>query len=182
MNVLEQLKTDHENLATLLDILEDQISRIHAKENADLGLIRDIMHYMTTYPDGFHHPMEDVVLEKLIDREPGYRETALALVKEHNALANKSSAFLGMVNKIIHGEVVLRKDIVARGSDYVDFLRSHMRREEEHFFPRAEAVLSDSDWTQIRDKIKLQRDPVFGQIVDAQYRSISQFISLQSDS
>lgn len=182
MNVLEQLKTDHENVATLLDILEDQVSHIRSGENADLGLMRDIMHYMTTYPDGFHHPIEDIVLEKLIDRDSAFRDTALSLVKEHNALANKSSAFLEMLIKVIDGEVVLRKDIVARGNDYIQFLRSHMRREEERFFPLAEAVLKERDWKQILEKIKLQRDPVFGQIVQAQYQSINQFIGLQSNS
>ncbi len=182
MNVLEQLKTDHENVATLLDILEDQVSHICSGENADLGLMRDIMHYMTTYPDGFHHPMEDIVLEKLIDRDSSFRDTALSLVKEHNALANKSSAFLEMLIKLIDGEVVLRKDIVARGNDYIQFLRSHMRREEERFFPLAEAVLNERDWIQILEKIKLRRDPVFGQVVEAQYQSINQFIGLQSNS
>jgi len=42
-------------------------------------------------------------------------------------------------------------------------------------------VLSGEDWNRISDNIELQRDPVFGKIVEAQYRSICEFISLQSD-
>ncbi len=182
MNVLEQLKTDHENIATLLDILEDQVERVRKTEKADYDLMRDIMHYMTTYPDGFHHPMEDAVIEKLIERDPGYREMALGVVKEHSELARKSKAFLDMLVKVVDGEIVLRKDIVARGVDYIEFLRSHMRQEDERLFPQAKAVLNNQDWEQISETIEHRRDPVFGEIVDAQFRSIYEFITLQSKS
>lgn len=180
MNILEQLKTDHENVATLLDILDDQVERVRKAENADYDLMRDIMHYMTTYPDSFHHPMEDAMIEKLVERDPGNRDMALGVVKEHNDLARKSKSFLDMLLKVVDGEIVLRKDIVARGVDYIQFLRSHMQREEERLFPRAEAVLSEKDWKEISETIEHRRDPVFGEIVDAQYRSIYQFITLQS--
>ena len=180
MNILEQLRTDHENVATLLDILEDQVERVRKAENADYDLMRDIMHYMTTYPDGFHHPVEDAVIEKLVERDPGNRDMALGVVKEHTDLARKSQSFLDMLLKVVDGEIVLRKDIVARGVDYIQFLRSHMQREEQRLFPLAESLLSDRDWKEISETIEHRRDPVFGEIVDAQFRSIYQFITLQS--
>jgi hemerythrin-like domain-containing protein len=136
MNVLAQLKSDHENVATLLDILDHQIDLVKKLEKADYDLMRDIMHYMTTYPDGFHHPMEDFVIEKLIERDPSCRDFALAIVKEHSSLAKKSNACLEMLLKVIDGEVVLRQDIVSRATDYIQALRSHMQREEERLFPR----------------------------------------------
>jgi hemerythrin-like domain-containing protein len=181
MNVLAQLKSDHENVATLLDILDHQIDLVKKLEKADYDLMRDIMHYMTTYPDGFHHPMEDFVIEKLIERDPSCRDFALAIVKEHSSLAKKSNACLEMLLKVIDGEVVLRQDIVSRATDYIQALRSHMQREEERLFPRAREVLSVEDWKRLSDEIEHQKDPVFGEIVEAQYRSIYQFISLQSD-
>lgn len=181
MNILAQLKSDHENVATLLDILDDQVERVREMEKADYDLMRDIMHYMTTYPDGFHHPMEDAVIEKLIERDPSYRDAALSVVKEHADLARRSKAFLDMLVRVVDGEIVLRKDIVARGVEYIQLLRSHMKREDERLFPRAESILNEQDWKQISEKIERQRDPVFGEIVDAQYRSIYQFISLQSE-
>jgi hemerythrin-like domain-containing protein len=181
MNILAQLKSDHENVATLLDILDDQIELVEKLENADYDLMRDIMHYMTTYPDGFHHPIEDVVIEMLIERQPSCRDFALSLVKEHADLAKKSRLFLEMLLKVIDGEVVLRKDIVALGTDYIRALRCHMQKEDERLFPRAIEVLSEEDWKRISDKVERQRDPVFGEIVEAQYRSIYQFVNLQRD-
>ena len=181
MNILAQLKSDHENTATLLDILSDQIERVRRTEKPDYDLMRDIMHYMTTYPDGFHHPMEDAVIEKLIERDPSCRNFALSIVKEHADLAKKSRLCLEMLLKLIDGEVVLRKDIVARGTDYIQTLQSHMNREEERLFPRANEVLSNEDWKRVSEKVENQRDPVFGEIVEAQYRSIYQFIGFQSD-
>ncbi|MDX1527875.1 MAG: hemerythrin domain-containing protein [Gammaproteobacteria bacterium] len=180
MKIVEQLRTDHENVATLLDILDDQVEMVRKAQSADYDLMRDIMYYMTTYPDGFHHPMEDAVIEKLVDRDPGNRDMALRVVKEHNDLARKSQSFLDMLLMVVDGEIVLRKDIVARGVDYIQFLRSHMQREEQRLFPLAESVLSEKDWKEISETIEHRRDPVFGEIVDAQFRSIYQFITLQS--
>lgn len=180
MDILAQLRSDHENVTTLLDILDEQMNRVGKSKKADYDLMRDIMHYMTTYPDGFHHPMEDVVIEKLIERDRTCRDFALSLVKDHAELAKKSKSCLEMLLKVINGEVVLRKDIVARATDYVQTLRSHMKKEEERLFPRAEEVLSAEDWKRISDQVERQRDPVFGEIVDAQYQSIYRFISLQS--
>ena len=180
MNILEQLKTDHQNVVTLLDILDDQVARVRSLESVDYDLMRDIMHYMTTYPDGFHHPMEDLVIEKLVERDPSSREMALGLVREHADLAKKSTLFLEMLEKVIDGELVVRENLVDKGVDYIEFLRSHMRREEERFFPRAEDLLTEQDWRQISSTIAHRTDPVFGEIVSAQYKSIYEFIQLQN--
>ena len=44
MKILEQLKSDHENVVTLLDILDDQVDRVRKAEKADYDLMRDIHH------------------------------------------------------------------------------------------------------------------------------------------
>lgn len=180
MDILKQLRIDHDNVTTLLDILDEQLHRVQDLKSADFDLMRDIMHYMTCYPDSFHHPLEDLVLERLIDRDPSFRNSALKLVKEHADLAKKSAAFLDMLQKVIDGALVLRKDIVARGVDYVEFLRSHMQREEESFFSRAEAALTGEDWNQISHAVEHIQDPVFGAACEAHYRSIYEFIQLHS--
>lgn len=54
--ILEDLRQDHRNMALLPDLLDCECDRIREGSPADLELIRDIMQYMTTYPDAVHHP------------------------------------------------------------------------------------------------------------------------------
>ena len=67
--IMEQLKADHGNISHLLASLEEQMAVVHAEENADFELMHDIMVYMTHYPDHTHHPMEDLMFQRLIGHD-----------------------------------------------------------------------------------------------------------------
>ncbi|HEY5701005.1 MAG TPA: hemerythrin domain-containing protein, partial [Gammaproteobacteria bacterium] len=142
MNVLDQLKLDHENVTHLLDILDNQLERIHELKRADIDLIRDIMHYMIHYPDRVHHPMEDLVIERLVERDPSAKGIAENIEKEHRGLAKKSQAFHEIASNVADGAMVLREELENKGHDYVGFLRSHMQKEDEKLFPLAEKMLT----------------------------------------
>lgn len=180
LTILEQLKFDHENVSQLLDILDAQLNRIHSLESADFDLVQDIMHYMIHYPDRLHHPLEDLVIERLIERDPSARKIATTIQKEHKGLATKGLAFYEIASGVADGAMVLREELEAKGRDYVEFLRSHMRMEEEELFPRAEKVLSREDWESVAQAIAQQADPVFGAIVDAQYQELYAYIQQQT--
>ena len=59
--ILEELREDHRNLSRLLDLLEAECSEVPDDGEPDMELLRDIMCYMTVYPDAIHHPREDLV-------------------------------------------------------------------------------------------------------------------------
>lgn len=176
MNILEQLKLDHENVAHLIDILDGQLDRISELKSADFDLIRDIMHYMTHYPDRVHHPMEDLVASKLKERNPAAGEISSVISREHEGLGEKGRAFFEAASSVADGAMVLREEIESKGRDYVAFLRAHMQKEEKEFFPLAEKTLTQADWNAVADAMEQQADPVFGPIVDMQYQELYAFI------
>lgn len=180
MKILDQLKLDHENVAHLMDILDNQLDRIRELKSADFDLIRDIMHYMVHYPDRVHHPMEDLVAKKLIEREPAAETIASVLVREHEGLLEKGRAFLDIASNVADGAMVLREELESKGEDYVAFMRSHMQKEDDEFFPLAEKSLTEEDWNAVADSMEQQADPVFGTIVDTQYQELYAFIQQQS--
>ena len=180
MNILGQLNTDHEHVTQLLEILETQLDHVLNAESTDFDLLRDVMHYMTHYPDRVHHPLENLVIEKLIERDPSIREAAIPIVREHRELAEKSEVFLEMVSRVADGEMVLREEIEARGREYVAFLRTHMQKEDDDIFPLAEKVLTEEDLQQVADAMERRADPVFGAIVETQYEELYAFIQQHS--
>ncbi len=180
MDILDQLNTDHDNVAHMLEILEKQLDRVHEIKPADFDLMRDVMHYMTHYPDRVHHPLEDLVIQKLIEHDPSVKKMGENIIREHGELAEKSKAFLDMLIQVTDGEMVLREEIEATGRDYIDYLRSHMEKEDERLFPLAEKMLTKDDWNKISKAMERRADPVFGAVVENQFRELYEFIQQQT--
>ncbi|MDH3317949.1 MAG: hemerythrin domain-containing protein [Gammaproteobacteria bacterium] len=180
MKILKQLDIDHGNVAQMLAILDKQLDNVHQMKPTDFDLMRDVMYYMTRYPDRTHHPLEDLVIRKLIEHDPSARELGENILREHQGLAEKGEAFLEMLVQVTDGAMVLREDIEEVGRNYVAFLRAHMEKEDERLFPLAEKTLKHNDWKEIARAIERRHDPVFGPMVDDQFRALYDFIQQQT--
>ena len=113
--------------------------------------MRDIMTYMTRFPDHTHHPMEDLIFERMRAYELASQteRTITKLVGEHAALAKKGEALHLALRRFEYGSKSGRQTLVALGRDYVEFLRYHARLEEQIVFVEAETLLGDADWSEI---------------------------------
>ena len=175
--VLQQLVRDHGNIATLLDRLDSELEIVHEGEVADFELMRDIMVYMTRYPDYTHHPMEDLMFRRWLERDPHARGLVSTLGREHRGLAQKSGALAATLAQVVDGAMVPREEIESRARDYSGFLRHHMKIEEEHAFPGAERALHDEDWERIASAYAEHEDPVFGPVVHEEFRELFALIT-----
>lgn len=178
--IMQQLKTDHGNIARLLGTLEKQMNVVHDEENADFDLMHDIMVYMTHYPDHTHHPMEDLMFAKLVARDSSAGDIVARLEREHEALAEKGGRFLEMLRHVVDGALVEREVLEDSGRDYIAFLRSHMEVEDSEAFPRAEQALSDQDWADVESGMEARSDPIFGPVIAEEFRSLYDYIKRES--
>lgn len=179
-DIMEQLKRDHGNISRLLATLEEQMNVVHEEQNADFDLMHDIMVYMIHYPDHTHHPMEDLVFERLLTHDPGAGDVVARLGREHNALAEKGAQFLEMLRHVVDGALVERGVIEETGRDYIAFLRSHMEIEDRDAFPRAERALTLEDWESVAGDLDARTDPVFGPVIANEFRSLYDYIQRES--
>lgn len=178
--IMQQLKTDHGNIARLLSTLEEQMDILHAQQSADFDLMHDIMVYMTQYPDHTHHPMEDLMFEKLVVYDSGAIDIVARLKREHEGLAEKGERFLEMLRHVVDGALVEREALGEAGRNYIAFLRSHMEIEDADAFPRAERTLSDQDWDDVASSMDARADPVFGPVIAEEFRSLYDYIQRES--
>lgn len=179
-DIIQQLQKDHLNAARLLDLLEVQIGTLHDGENPDYLLMLDVMRYMTHYPDLFHHPREDVVFKKLKQRDASARPIVDSLVEEHKALVEKGLQFYECLYTVVSEVTVPRETLESQGRDYIAFLRSHMDKEEGEVFPLAAKILREKDWAEIDTAMELEEDPVFGKVVEEEYRALYDLLTQQS--
>jgi len=179
-DILKQLKTDHGNISRLLSTLEEQMKVVHDEENADFELMHDIMVYMTHYPDHTHHPMEDLMFQRLVGHDSGAADIVTRLEREHVGLAEKGKRLLEMLRRVVDGALVERVELESTGNDYIVFLRSHMEIEDSDAFPRAERALSSKDWESVASGMQARTDPVFGPVIADEFRSLYDYIQRES--
>ena len=71
--VMHDLHQDHRTIHELLGLLARELDAVSDVIGGDFELMRDIMVYMTRYPDHTHHPKEDLMFERM--RERGLHRT-----------------------------------------------------------------------------------------------------------
>ena len=178
--VMDRLHADHRNMSRLLDILDRQLDIVERAGNAQFEIMRDVMQYLTRYSDKVHHPMEDLLYARLADRSPRARQDLSVVPEEHERIGNESAALLETVSMIADGGMTLRTEILAAGRRYVADLRRHIALEEEHLFPLVEKTLDSDDLSEVNRILEEQKDPVFGDVVEADFQSLYDHIQEES--
>ena len=182
--VMSELRQDHSNVREILGLLSRQLDAVSDASGGDFELMRDIMIYMTRYPDHTHHPKEDLMFERMRARgiAPDTEATIAKLLREHVALAEKGNIFRDMLIGVVDGAMVERDTLVATGRDYAEFLSYHARLEDETVFLEAEKLLDDADWEVVRTAFEAQIDPIFGPAVEHEFASLHDHIRYGAES
>jgi hemerythrin-like domain-containing protein len=181
MATVDGLEADHRNFARLLDRMAGDLDRIRAGSSADFELLRDMIHYMTRFPDLVHHPTEDELLARLGRARPELSPLGEDLAAEHRKLAETSLAFLASVEQVVDGGLTLREELLAAGESYVDQQRRHMRWEEETLFPRVRGTLTAREARAVSAELEARGDPLFGPVLAEEYRALWEHIARQPD-
>ena len=163
IQVIDQLGRDHRNMRLLLDIVEAEMEGYRAGQVPDFELLQMIARYILDYPELIHHPKEDLVFERLLERDPTARESLGDLIADHRRLAQLTQRFAAAVGDASRDVELPRAWLEALLREFLQANREHMQAEEKHFLPRAMARLTDDDWAEIDQRMSGTADPVFGE-------------------
>lgn len=176
MDVIDMLKEEHRAMARLLKAFERQLDLLAEAQHPDYDVIDGVLQYCRDFPDRYHHPKEDLLLERLLMRQPEASEKIGDLYKEHEELAELTKRLGHSFDSLLNEAEISREGIVTLGRDFLQHYWDHMRKEEEVFLPLAREVLSESDLRQVDSKIESSPDPLFGPEVDARFDSLREHI------
>lgn len=177
---IDTWRKDHANFSRLLSLLEEQIKFFHENRTPNYELMLDIMHYMTHYPDLFHHPKEDIAFEKVKKLDTGAGVVVDDLLRQHVVLRESGAKLLESLEGVIAGAMLARASVEAPGQTYIAYFRSHMNKEEADIFPLALQLLSDQDWSVLEAAEPSPVDPLFGDAVQQRYLSLHQRIAREA--
>ena len=180
-NEIAKLRKEHVNFRKLLDLLEQQLGLFHVGETPDYPLVTDILHYMTHYPDRFHHPKEDLIFARLVQCDSRVAQKVEELARQHHAIAESGARIHENLESVLNGALMPRRMIEAPGLMYITYYRSHMDKEESDLFLLAETILRDDDWKKINAEMISHPDPMFGEDIEEGYRSVYRHIAQTVD-
>ncbi len=178
--ILEQIYTDHINISRLLNLLELETDRVARGEAANYCMMADIMYYIAHYSDVIHHPREDRILAKLVEKSGQHLELVEPLKKEHKEIPVLSKRISDLLAGIADGAMISRDLITQECHNYIELSRAHMRREEAEVLPLARQILDEDDWAEIAGTMTVAEDPLFGGIVTESYRALYDVITREA--
>lgn len=172
--MLAALRADHRHIASVLALLSDHLNAIERSELVDTHVIYEIMDYMVTWPDRFHHPREDLIYGFAADLDKGLAEDRRRLEQDHDQMLRNGRDLLQAIEDWRSGKVN-GSEVVKLGREYVQNSYGHMSFEEQEVFPVIDAVLTYADWRDLSadDQLKPVGDPVFGRRVQREFRNMA---------
>jgi len=176
------LSDEHRYLSLLLDTLEEQLQLTDLTSPGDFFLIQDIVHYMYEYTDAVHHPTEDLMFEKLLQRDPDREKDVTYLRRDHNALHKDTARIQKLLDVAAKRRTPEAAEAVrAATKKYVRRLRKHIQFEETELFPSAVRCLANRDWHAIEMSLEAMQDPLFGPTVERDYRVLYEYFTSRAD-
>lgn len=173
-------RAEHGNLARLLDLLEKQVAAFHAGEQPNYDLMLDVVYYLRHYPDQVHHPQEDVAFARLLQRDPQMKPQIDRLTQEHRVIAAAGETLLKHLDEVVAGALEPRSIVEAAAATYLAYYRAHLAAEEKQVIPRAAELLTPQDWAAVAAAVPAEPDPLFGEDIEARYRTLRRQIALEA--
>lgn len=172
--LVKALRAEHRHISSVMQLFVDQLKAIEGGQLVDTHVVFEIMDYMVTWPDRFHHPREDLVYGRVAELDPGLADSVDSLQRDHDQTAKSGREILRTIEKWREGEAS-GAALVKAGRAYVDHMYEHMNMEEKQVFPQIESVLTTADWRELaeEDQLRPMADPVFGPRVQRDFRNMA---------
>lgn len=170
--LIGSLRDDHRNMALLLDLLDAEIDPNAESRAPDYDVVRDIMLYMTEYPDAVHHPKEDIIYQHIKALRPEIQTDLKRVEIDHQFIEKFGHELKQDIEAISTGAIPHRSKITDRLRHYMEQLREHMYFEEISLFSLADELQHYGDWSKVALINNEIVDPLFGSQVERKYQRL----------
>jgi hemerythrin-like domain-containing protein len=174
--VIDILRQEHRNIERLLLVLERELGVFARGERPDYEVVHAVIAYFQVYPDACHHPLEDMVFERLKVRDSTAAAKIGDLAADHRRGAERLRRVAQAVESVLADRELLRQTVNDVIRDFIEKERRHMAMEERDFFPAAVKSLQPQDWAEIAARWTDQRDPLFSDLAEERFEVVRSHI------
>ena len=172
---LKTLYKDHDNLRSILCLLERLLIDIYRGSSANHLMLQRILRYIQDYPSRIHHPAEYAVFSAISKEgrsNKKFHEDVNTLMEDHSEI---DSLIKYAIEAVGPGPISTYPDITDIGdklSTLITRERTHLLFEEKNIYPYIAEHLSNENWDNISALIPDHEDPIFGDKVRKEYELI----------
>jgi hemerythrin-like domain-containing protein len=174
--MIDILLEEHRNIEKLLAVLEQELHVFDQNDSPDYEILQAVIDYFQHYPEGYHHPKEDILFEKLQLHDPAAAKRIGDVEDEHELESERLNRFAEAVSDILAGREYLRQSFHDLVREFIEYQRQHMDKEERLLFPAAAKALRPEDWAEIDSRIENRKDPLFDGAADRKFQALRQTI------
>ncbi len=175
--LIRTLRIEHRHMASVMQVFSEQLELIESGQLVDPHLVYEIMDYMVTWPDRFHHPREDLIYARVAELDASAADEVDTLQRDHDNTAKFGRELLATIAQWRIGEVE-GETMIENSRAYIAHIYEHMNIEEKVVFPHIAEVLSSPDWRELEaeDSLEPVSLPMFGPRVQRDYRNLARNI------
>ncbi len=169
-HLLQQLENDHRRLLRLMYLLNREFDKFSGLQNGrhNCDQVLEILTYIQTYPEIWHHPVEDIIFSHLLDKPTINHIAVEALLRDHPRLEALSKQMAGIYDELQTSGAAPSPQILRLSRHYYAEQMSHITAERS-IFAVVDAVFDDNDWCQIKNRVRRQLSPRNQQSMQDEY-------------
>jgi hemerythrin-like domain-containing protein len=174
-DTLYTLHNEHAKFEELLSLIEQQVTALQRGPTPDYELVLNSMQVIGQYLSYIHHPMEHLIVEKLLERSGRARSLLEPFITQDWRYFNEHhAAFLDSLDSALNGAFVSREALISRGRDSIADLRREIQVEERAVFPLAIQLLREQDWIEINTQLNSLNRWTLGEVLKSEYRALQE--------
>jgi hemerythrin-like domain-containing protein len=179
---VHKLLREHATLRRVLGLIQEQVDRIDRGETPDMALFGNALYYLRKFPSVFHHPLEDVLFDRLLPKASHLKSEIDSLRGQHREIYQLENWLSERALEAAKQGPTAYPQLVEYARRYLFLQRQHGDTEEQVIFPEALKVLSPVDWRALGARMAKDNDPLAGGRVPEQFRLLHDYLEHQAES
>lgn len=178
-SLINRLIQDHKAMSKVHKCLKSEMQLyVDGDERPNISVLLDIMEYLKSYTEYFHHPLEDRVYGKmrLLIEDPIMQDVLDSIEIQHAQLNVYSKRLQSDYLAISNDQVMPLGRLLSDYRAYIQLAEEHLECENKYLFPVIEQYVSEADLSDIKVEIDSVSDPVFGTQRLATYNDLYAYI------
>jgi hemerythrin-like domain-containing protein len=153
---IKRLVEEHVNIKALLALIPDICEVLRSREVIDKQMILDVVDFIKSYADKFHHAKEEEILFKYTNENS---DIIQVMLQDHISGRN-------FVKSILEGLENQDKTMIVNGlTGYKELLTQHIKKEDEVLYPWIEKNLSMNQIGEMYERFNLVDSAVSREVV-----------------
>jgi hemerythrin-like domain-containing protein len=158
------LMDEHRGIERMLGALERELPRLEAGDGSAVELFAQGADFLRNFADRCHHHKEEQLLfPALAERGVGVEGGPIAAyLADHARGRDELAAMSAAIERYGEGDRAALADLAAATREYVDLLRTHIRKEDESLFRTADELFTPDEQARLVEEFDRVEEEVIG--------------------